>query len=72
MYPLYFYICLIASVATLLTLILIAIFPINFTIVPKAPKTSHKVQQHKARSPTPRHRQAISYWDALNDDSDDL
>ncbi len=72
MYPLYFYICLIASVASLIALILLAVFPINFTFVPKVPKTQKKVQQRKARSPTPRHLQTISYWDALNDDSEDL
>ncbi len=73
MYPLYFYICLIASVASLIALILLAVFPINFTFVPKAPKTQKTiVRQHKARSPTPPHLQTLSYWDALNDDNEDL
>lgn len=71
MYPLYFYICLIASTASLVILVLLAVFPIKLPLAPKnsnAPKRT--VRQRKARSPT-RKAPVVSYWD-WDDDNEDL
>jgi len=72
MYPLYFYICLIASTASLVVLVLLAIFPIKLPLIPKTTKISRpSVRQRKARSPT-RKTPAISYWETWDDDNEDL
>ena len=73
MYPLYFYICLLFSVAMLTTLILLAIFPIRLPIAVKTTKQPRPiVHHHKARSPTkPTH--TINFWDPpWTDDDEDL
>ncbi|MCM1404089.1 MAG: hypothetical protein NC133_01075 [Prevotella sp.] len=72
MYPLYFYICLLASVASIVGLILLAIVPVNLPLVAKKSLTTRPTVRHrKARSPTAR-AQPTSYWDAWNDDDEDL
>ena len=72
MYPLYFYICLLASVATITVLVLLAIFPVNLPIVAKTPKPIQPaVRPRKARSPT-RRAQPITYWNSWDDDDEDL
>lgn len=73
MYPLYFYICLLFSVASMTVLILLAIFPIDLPFVAKTTKqTQPVVRQRKARSPTHRPPK-INYWDPpWEDDDDDL
>lgn len=72
MYPLYFYICLLASLFSIIALLLLALIPVNLTLVPKTAKKQKSVNhQSKARSPT-RQRQTLSYWDTLTDDNDDL
>lgn len=73
MYPLYFYICLLASTACLVVLILLAVFPIKLPLVPKTTKIIKRTKpthsQRKARSPT-QHLPTISYWDTWDDDED--
>ena len=73
MYPLYFYICLLASTALVIALVLLAIYPINFPIVethhPKV-KIPARSRPRKARSPTSR--RTVSYWDTWDDDEEDL
>ncbi len=74
MYPLYFYLCWLFSVASIVLLILLAIFPLNLPIVVKTTKqTQATVHPRKARSPTPR-SQIINYWDPpwAEDDDDNL
>ena len=73
MYPLYFYVCLLASLASVIVLILLAIFPINLPIEVKTNKpTPPSIRPRKARSPT-HHVSNISYWDPpWEDDDDDL
>lgn len=72
MYPLYFYICLIASISCIVILTLVAIFPIKLPIVPKSsPISQTPVHHRKARSPTPP-TQPISYWNSWDNDEDDL
>lgn len=73
MYPLYFYICLLASVAIVVVLILLAIFPVNLPFVAKTPTRSSQpvVRHRKARSPT-RKKAPIAYWDSWDDDDEDL
>mgnify|MGYP003571342031 CR=1 FL=1 len=73
MYPLYFYICFLASVASVVTLILLAIFPVKLPFVAKTTKQPQSVvRTRKARSPT-RHPPSTNYWDPpWTDDEDDL
>ena len=71
MYPLHFYICLSASVLLVISLILLAIYPLKLPLV-EAKKLNPKPQPRKARSPTPRQKKVISYWDDWDDDEDDL
>ncbi len=73
MYPLYFYICLLFSVSSIVTLVLLAIFPINLPFVPKTTKqTQSVVRPRKARSPT-HNLHKINYWDPpWEDDDEDL
>ncbi len=72
MYPLYFYICLLASVACIIVLILLAIFPVNLPFVAKKSIPARPAVRHrKARSPT-RRAQPINYWDSWDDDDEDL
>lgn len=69
MYPLYFYICLLASVSLVVTLILLAIYPVKLPLVAAA-KVKARPKVQKARSPT--RPKATSYWDDLDSDEDDL
>jgi len=72
MYPLYFYVCLVASTASLVILVLLAIFPVKLPLVPKTTKAPQAtVRQRKARSPT-RKAPVVSYWDTWDDDNEDL
>ncbi len=73
MYPLYFYLCLLFSVASVTILILLAIFPIHLPIVTKTTKqTQTTVLPRKARSPTNRNK-IINYWNPpWEDDDEDL
>ena len=69
MYPLYFYICLLFSVASVVVLILLAIFPINLPFVAKTTEQIQPfVRQRKARSPT--NQRHINYWNFPWDDDD--
>ncbi len=71
MYPLYFYLCLLASLASVIVLILLAIFPIDLPIVTKTNKTPSSMRSRKARSPTSR--APNSYWNPpWEDDDEDL
>ncbi len=73
MHPLCFIICLLFSVGMLVSLILLAIFPIELPITAKSSKqTPLIVRHHKARSPTVP-RKSNNYWDTLwEDDNEDL
>lgn len=73
MYQLYFYLCLLFSVASVIVLILLAIFPLDLPIVVKTTKqTPPTVHLRKARSPT-RRSQPTNYWDPpWEDDDEDL
>lgn len=74
MYPLYFYLCWLFSVASIVLLVLLAIFPLNLPIVAKTIKQTQTIARpRKARSPT-SHTKVINYWDPpwAEDDDDDL
>ncbi len=72
MYPLYFYLCLLFSVTSVLILILLAIFPIHLPIVVKTKQTQPIIHSRKARSPTSRNK-VTNYWDPpWEDDDEDL
>jgi len=72
MYPMYFYVCLLASLASMTILILLAIFPLKLPLVPKAHHQLPSTQRNgKARSPT-HPKATFPAWDAWNDDNEDL
>lgn len=71
MYPLHFYICLLASVFLVVSLVLLAVFPIKLPLV-EAKRLDIKPKVRKARSPTPKKKKVVSYWDDWDDDEDDL
>ena len=73
MYPLYFYLCLLFSVASVVILVLLAVFPLNLPLVVKTTKQPPSmVRPRKARSPT-RRPTVVNYWDPpWEDDDDDL
>ncbi len=72
MYPMYFYVCLLASLASMAILILLAIFPLKLPLVPKAHhQLSPTPRTEKARSPT-RQKATMPEWDAWDDDNEDL
>ena len=73
MHPLYFFICLLASMAITIALILLAVFPIKLPLVPKEPTSSQPTldKPKRARSPT-HYRPITSYWENWEDDDEDL
>ncbi len=68
MYPIHFYLCLVASVILVVGLILLAVFPIKLPLTPVT-QTKPKVRPRKARSPTRSPTVITDDWD---DDEDDL